>query len=417
VAVNRWISKAKKTAQVNMVTPVAANNATYRLIINEKQIEYESDATATVAEITAGLVAAWNTGDGADEGECQEITATDFSTHLLLTADQPGKPFTQTSSSTAGSLTTLADGTSDSVLNVSPNDTNNATNWTDGVPTAADDVIVDEGDDLQGLWWNLGAHSAVTVTSFTRRFGFTGRISNPEYNEEQADPFFEYRATEIAIGATTFTNEQPSSDEPGHVKWNGGAVQTTLHVLGDGGTDFGAERMWFRGTHVANVVNVMAGSLAIAPVQGSAATVATIRLEQGATVRCGSGCTLTTVTNMDSSFEANSSVTTYTQKGDNALGVFKGAAALTTANVQEGTLVWQSTGTITTLTPGPGSIIDFSQGAGAVTVTNAVTLPTGVTIRDPNGRVTWTNGLVLGTGVRLTDVNVDVGTARSITVA
>jgi hypothetical protein len=411
MATNFWQAKAQKTAQVNTVTPTAANGATYTLTINGKAITYTADASATIAEITAGLVEAWNNGDGSNEGECQEVTAADGTTVLTLTAREPGKPFTQTSSASAGALTT-----STTTANVSPNDNNNATNWSDGVPTASDDVIVDEGDDAQGIWWNLGALSAVTVSTFTRRRQFTGRIGLDDYNTDQADAFFEYRATELALGVTTFLNEQPASDGPGHVKWNGGTVQTALAIQGDGPSALGDERMWFRGTHASNVVNVVNGSLAIAPVQGTAATVATLRGER-ATVRCGSGVTLTTVTMEDSTSEINSNVTTLTQKGQTSVCYVKKAAAVTTVNLDKGTLVWQSSGGITTLTPGPESVMDFSQGAGPVTITNQVTFQAGCEFRDPQGRVTFTAGWKLAAGVKLADCpELDFGGGRSFTV-
>jgi hypothetical protein len=365
-----------------------------------------------VAEITAGLVAAWNTGDGSDEGECQEVTAADGTTVLTLTADDPGKPFTQTSSATAGTLVTAT-----TTANVSPNDNNNATNWSNAAtPGAGDDVIVDEGADAESILWNLGSLSAVTVSTFTRRAGFTGRIGLDEINTDQADPFFEYRATELALGVTTFLNEQPASDGPGHVKWNGGAVQTALTVQGAGPSSLGDERMWFRGTNVNNVVNVVNGSLAIAPVQGSAATVATLRGES-ATVRCGSGVTLTTVTMEDSTVGVNSNVTTFTQKGANSVCYVKKAAAVTTFNLDRGTLVWQSSGGLTTLTPGADAIMDFSQGAGAVTITNQVTFQKGCAFKDPQGRVTFTAGWKLAAGVKLEDVDLDFGGGRSFTVS
>jgi len=411
VALNRWQAKAQKTPQVNTVTPanVGVGNS-FVLTINGKSETFVATA-ATVANVTAGLPPLWN---GSDEGEMDEATAVDNTTNILITADTPGTPFTQTSSATGG---TAALTTSTTTANISPNDINNATNWTDGIPTANDDLILDEGDTEQGLWWNLGALTGLTMTSMTRRRGFAGRVGLDEYNATGTNVYFEYRATELAVGATTVLIEQPGTDGVGHIKWNGEAVQTALTILGDGPSGLEEERMWFRGTHVSNVVNVVNGSLAIAPMQGQAATVATLRLDN-ATVRCGSGVTLTTIVSDEGSIlEVNSSVTTLTQNGDGGIAYFKKAAALTTGTINRGTLVWQSTGTITTLTPGVGAILDFSQGTGPVTITNQVTFQKGNVFRDPEGRVTFTAGWKLGAGVKLEDVTLDLGTGRSFTVS
>lgn len=411
MALNRWISKAAKVAQVNTVTPASVGiGNTFTLTINSKTVTYTA-AAGTVADVTAGVPPLWN---GANEGEMNEATAADGTTAVVITANDPGVPFTQTSSASGGTATFT---TSTTTANVSPNDANNALNWTDGVPTASDDLVFDSGDSEQGVWWNLDSFSAVTVGTITRRRAFTGRIGLDEYNEDGVT-YFEYRPTELACGCTTMLIEQPSSDGPGHIKFNAGSVQTALTILGEGATDFGDERMWWRGTNAANVVNVVNGSLAVGikAVATSLATIATLRAEES-TVRCGSSTTLTTVTNIDSKMEFNSNVTTYTQRGDSAECWVKGTAAFTTANVLEGTLIWQSSGTITTLTPGPGATIDFSKGTGPVTVTNAVTVHTGTTILDPEGRVTWSGGITLATGTRIADVSIDVGTARSLAIS
>lgn len=70
-------------AQSIKCTPAAVNNATYIVGIDGTEFEFEADATATVAEITAGLEAAINAGSVA-------VTATDNTTYLQLDADAAG---------------------------------------------------------------------------------------------------------------------------------------------------------------------------------------------------------------------------------------------------------------------------------------------------------------------------------------
>lgn len=410
MATNRWLSAIQKTAQLNTITPanVGIGN-TFTITINGKSYTFTATA-GTVANVTAGLKALVA---ASEEGEFTEIAWADATTAITATMDEGGTPFTQTSSASGGTatLTTVV-----TTANTSPNDLNVAGNWSDGIPNAADDVILDSGNEEQSIWWNLSALSAVTLASLTRRRAYSGKIGLPEINTGESSPYPEYRATELAISASTIFLEQPGSDEAGHIKLNVGSVQTAITVLGEASAPLGEEKLWIRGTHASNVIHVVDGSVAVATVNANAATFATIRGERS-TIRCGSGVTLTTINSLDSVVEINSNLTTLNQRGTGSVTYAKGSATLTTANVFEGALVWQSSGTITTINCGADAVIDFSQGSGAVTVTNAVTLPKGVTIKDPHGRVTWSGGFVLGAGVRWEDVRVDVGTGRTIAIS
>lgn len=62
------------------ITPIAQNNTTYTVTINGTAFQFISDADATVAEITAGLVAAINAG-------AEPVSATDNGTDLDLEGD------------------------------------------------------------------------------------------------------------------------------------------------------------------------------------------------------------------------------------------------------------------------------------------------------------------------------------------
>ena len=70
-------------AQSVKCTPTAVNEAVYTVTIDGTAFEYTSDATATVAEITAGLETIINAGSVA-------VTATDQTTYLDLDADVAG---------------------------------------------------------------------------------------------------------------------------------------------------------------------------------------------------------------------------------------------------------------------------------------------------------------------------------------
>lgn len=73
-------------AQVDTITPTAVNSTIYTVTVNGIAFSYTSDASATVSEIVAGLIAAINAGT-------EPVTASG-STTLILTADAAGEGFT-----------------------------------------------------------------------------------------------------------------------------------------------------------------------------------------------------------------------------------------------------------------------------------------------------------------------------------
>lgn len=88
-------------AQVWRATPGNVEiGDTFRLSINGKLGVTFTATAATVANVTAGLTAAWNASVVA---EFAEITATDAGTHVTLTADSAGTPFLVTASTVDGS--------------------------------------------------------------------------------------------------------------------------------------------------------------------------------------------------------------------------------------------------------------------------------------------------------------------------
>lgn len=77
--------RTTKVAQVVTMTPTVVNSFTYVVTINGVEFQFISDASATDAEIVAGLIAAINAGS-------EPVTASGTTT-LILTADVPGTAF------------------------------------------------------------------------------------------------------------------------------------------------------------------------------------------------------------------------------------------------------------------------------------------------------------------------------------
>lgn len=409
MATLRWIGKSQSTAEVDTVTLATYDvTTTYSITINGKTYSTlgTGGTVATTAAALQALVAA------STEPEFTEWTWTNTVGSAVITATQntAGVPGTITSAGTGGTgSATHAVVTA----NQSPNDADAAINYDSGaLPVSTNNLIIDAG--AISMWWNLGALSAVTLASLTRRANHTGTIGLPETNPEG---YWEYRATEFAISATTMTIEQNSSDGVAALKFNVGSNQTALTINGQGAGSLDSEVMWWRGTHASNVIDCNNASLAIASTSGQVATVATLNADNS-TVRCGSGCTLTTVNLLDSTAEFNSSITTLNQYGSNSETFIKLAAAVTTLNVYGGTCAWLSTGNMGTVTVGEGATVDLSQGSGGITVTGTITMNAGATWNDPNGRGTYSGSpsFSLAAGVTLDQVTINVGVGRSYTV-
>lgn len=374
---------ATAVAQVTTATPTAANSTAYTLTINGKDITITSDASATVAEITAALVAAWN---ASTEIEISEVTATDSTTHVTLMADTAGKPFTVTSTG-AGTLT-MAEPTASS----GPNHWDTAENWVGAaVPTTGDDVHIENSDVdiLYGL-----AQSAVTLAALNISQSYTGSIGLPRDN---ASGYFEYRDTYLAVSATVLNIGNGDGSGSGRLKINTGSNATTI-TLKNSGTPIeqGVPAVLWKGTHASNIINAHRCSLGAAFFAGETATIATLResfltsVQSDCDIVLGDGCTLTTLDKTGGRLRAASNTTTLTQ--DAGETVFEGAATLTTGTIRGGTLQYNSSGTATTIVASNDATVDFSQDLRSKTVTNMEKYGSARVI-DPHKVVTFTNGI------------------------
>jgi hypothetical protein len=245
--------------------------------------------------------------------------------------------------------------------------------------------VIDSGskDILDGL-----GQSAVTLTSLTIRAAYTGKIGRPTLN---TSGYYEYRATQLAVSATTITIGQGNGSGSGRVKLNVGTAQTAVTVHKTATTvEAGLAAFLFKGTHASNVLNVYGGTVGVATFSGETATIATLR-QTGGSVVTQSGVTLTTIDKNGGTLETHSAATTVTHRGGD-MQIWSGAH--TTINNLEGTIKYNSTGTITTLNGYDGSETNFDDVNQARTITNT-TLVAGAKISDKAKTVTFTNPIAL----------------------
>ncbi len=392
----RFRGDAPAVAQVNTVTPdtVTVGN-TFSLVCNGKTITFTATA-ATVANVTAGLVALVNASTIA---EFQEVTATDNTTAFTLTARKPGVNFTITSSAATGagsagchlvtSFTTVSSG---------PTDLSTLTNYTGGaLPTGSDTLIF---DGAVNAYYGLAAMaSAAPVMIFNP--GWTGSIGLPVQN---TSGYAEYRPTHMQSQSTSYTNRSQS----GRLFVDGAATNSiTFNNFATGNPNAGAGELYavkIRNFGTGCTLNAQAGSIGLAPSQLDSWAFATINVGSisnpagDVTIFGGLNGTWTTINQNGGTVTMQSNGTTWNMPSAQGRAYLIGTATLTTLNNQgAGTFYWQSTGTIGAITTGPKAFLDSSQVPSARTATNATYYP-GATINDPEGTITYTNPFLISGG-------------------
>lgn len=294
---------------------------------------------------------------------------------------------------------------------------NNTANWSSGaIPVNSDDVYFVDSDVpcKYGL-----AQSAVTLTSLHIEASYTGQIGLPHVNEDGG--YYEYRATYLAISATTVNIGVGEGGGASLIKINNGTGQTTWNIHNTGNSnDANLPAILWKGTHASNIVNLFRGSFGAAVFPGETATIATLRQgyqgDQGTdtSVYLGAGVTWTTYTKHGGEATINSGGTTLTNDGGEL--IVYGSGAITTIEIRGGTVYDRGTGTWTTLNVSAGGVYDRTNQMTGKTITN-LTLHAGAGFLDPNKTLTYSNGIILSK-CGIDDIEpFNVGTAVTLTVA
>jgi hypothetical protein len=404
-----WRGDAPAVAQVDTVTVAGtwAVNDTATLTINGKSITFTATVN-TAANVVTGLVTAW---EASTIPEFTEITATDGAGDtIVLTADTAGAPFTVTTSeNTAGDGTLSRAAT---IANAGPAVASLAGNWEGGVAPATSDTVIFENNandclyDLEGL-------AAQTFAALWIKQSYTGKIGLPK---ENANEYIEYRATYFKAGFTVLDIGDGLGTGSPRVNLNSNANCTcTIHGSGTA-ENTGVPAILLKTTTGNLTLYVNKGDVGIAIFGGETATVPTLNLgyltnqEGDSTVVCGSGVTLTTVIKTGGSLDIQSNVTTVTNHaGDLSI---RGAATVTTLNLNGGTCYDETTGTITAANI--YGILDRRRTTRAQTITT-LDVYAGSEYHDPAGLVTLTNGLHLN-NCRITDVTLDLPLNKILTI-
>jgi hypothetical protein len=364
-----WSGNAASVMQVTTLTPASPSaNDTFKVTVNNKLVSYQT-ATGTVADVCNGLATALANSTYA---EFKEFVPQSTGSTITLTGVTAGVPFTATTSvTTSGSATFTASVT---VSCTGPNFWDNAANWsTNSVPASGDDVVFNSGN--VACLYNL-TQTAVTLQSLTLYQGYTGTIGLPLYNNKG---YYEYRATELAVSATTINVGQLTGQGSGRIKLNVGSNACTLNIYSTGQPlEQGYPSLSWRGTSGGNVVNANKGQIGIAFFPGQTASVNNLNVGYVSNVAgdvqltVGAGATLTTVTQNGGNVTLYGGMTTLLAAAGTCTVYGTGAVSNLTVN-QSGSVTWNSTGTIggNPIVADKGAL-DFSKDQQAKTVTNPI---------------------------------------------
>ena len=429
MATRTWLGIQRAIAQVGTITITAYDAATtYSIIIGGvtiSQVGTGGTVTTTGAALLALLQA-------STQGMFAEITWTHDTGVITATAKTAGIPFTITTSESSGTGT-IGDYVA-TTANKSPNDLNDAVNWSGGsLPTNNDTVVFDATSAIP-VYWNLSALSAITLVALNVEKGYGGTIGLQETNSLGAGGnYTEYRATELAFdsaaaGATLNIGRGEGSGA-GMIKLNLGSTGIwTMNIYATSGSvESGRKAVSIRGPSTATVVNALGGEADFcALITGTGGslhtmTIATLNMGTGVgdnpNIGLGSGVTWTTVNNDNGTLQVNSAGTTLNHKGGDTTII--GSGAITTLNVSQGTCNHLGTGTVTTANV-TSATLNFGDQGPALTVTNC-NLGAEANYLDRGKRVTETNGIILSALARLAgaqngNVVIDKGPGRTFTV-
>lgn len=371
MATHRWQGEAPDVFDEWEYIPggTIAAGSTFTFTINGKSIVYTATGT-TIASVTAGIVALWNSTDDPPPPEFRELFATDNETKLTLRGIVAGRPHTIEadeggSGSPSGTLT-------NTIAATGKNHFNNAANWSGGAaPANGDTLVFDEGDVpcLYGL--------STTLTTLTIRVkeGYRGQIGLPDRNVS-GEPYAEYRPVALVMDGATLI--EIDSSQVSRVRINHGTSTATILVKNSGARlDPQVPVILLQGSNASNAIDVIRGDVGLGYFAGQTASYPTLRMsfvdnrENDSRVECGSDCSLTTIEKTGGQLTVRSNVTTLTQGQQGGVTRVE-AGAVTTLNANGGTIVYNSTGTLGTGHIANDGFLDFDQDPRAKTITNAL---------------------------------------------
>lgn len=400
-------------AQVSTVTITAYDVATtYTITINNKSVSVVGQggsAATTAAALQQALSA-------RTDYEFQEITFTNASGVITMTANTAGKPFTAVATKSGGTGTIGAFTTT--TANSGPNDASCAANYfnvttgTSGALPSTGDTLIFENLNIS-VQYGLTALAAIHLASTIFR-NCTGDFGLPQYNGQ----YWEYRPLFLQLYSDAVLFDCPqcqlanidSLDK--HTAFTSRSTGTSKQN--------NLEALLWKGTHASNVFYADRGSIGIAVLAGDVATIAT--LNQGyvdnpasdSRVRLGSGVTLADVNRIGGLLELNAGMSgNLIQREGAGMLTIRGSGTYPLLKSHSGGITMLGSGTIANMTLGEGIVFDARKNETGFVISNVVQGYKQCQFLDPMRRATTTGGSawlgIKANGCKQSDLIVDRG--------
>ena len=350
MATIRFTGNAEAVAQVDTFTPANVEiGDIFTLTVTgldgtTHAVSFVATA-ATVANVTAGLVAAWNNDTDA---LCPPITGADNTPTLPLTADTAGTAFSVASTAVNGgaadtqTLTRAA-----TTANAGPSDWSSADNWSGGaVPggAASQDVYVEGATILYGLDQSAIANTLSSLNISKSQIG-----SNPA--DGYLATYLQIKASVLNIGRHNGPGTAIEST-PVNIDVGSTACAITVYNTGTNSTST-LPAVRIKANSASTTLNVKSGKVGVATESGETTTVSSITASSGSSVYIGSGVTLTTLNVTGGTVQLYCAATTVNVLSGSL--TTEGSGAITTMNITGGTVVSNTSGAMTTLNMAGGT--------------------------------------------------------------
>jgi hypothetical protein len=377
-----WIGNLTTQKQIDTFTPANVESTdTFTLTAtgdDGSSVAISFNATgATVANVTAGLVAAWN---ASTHRLCQLALAADNTTNLTLTAVTAGVPFSVAATTTDhGGANTQTLTRAATQANIGPNDVSLAGNYQANVMFVASDTVTLNGLASSSLLYGLN-QSAITLTKLDVKRPASIYVGNPD------------QAYYLRVSATTLNigEQVPGAGSTGSqfIAIDTGSNAATVNLFSSTTAGLnGLPPVLLKGSHASNVLNILGGNGGLGMLTpGEASSFPNINMLNG-TFTVGSGVTGPTLLSQDGgTFTLNVGATTVKQ---NAGTLNLAGSGNITTFWAGGKLISTGTGKIATLEVPAGGVADFSSvpatAAAPVTFAGTVILHAGATLNIDNG--------------------------------
>jgi len=394
VATKYWTPNAAAVAQVTTVTVGGTlSGETFTISVNGVQIASHTDATTTISDTVAALVAAWNL---STHPYAPGITAAAASPTLTLTADTAEVPFAVTLNTPGGSATF---GQAATVAPTGPHTWDEADNWSGSAVPSNSDVIVLR-DCATNICWGLAGlsttdHVMHVEQSFKGKIGLRAdQFATSADGDTTVSTATEYRATylqldmdRIEIGAHLGPGTPAGSQRIKLDDDSGSATTIVVHNTAAAASESNKPAVRLKANSASCDIDVRGGQGGVGvavDVPGETSTIGDV-YATGGNVFLGEGVTVTNIVNHGGAAHVNLGTATCTLvETTGGTTIVDGDQAVTTVKPSGGRTLLHTTGTVTNLTyEGPGEC-DLT-GSGAARTVSTVTPVPGATLRlDPD---------------------------------